>query len=105
MDGFLGTVEIDPDAETRAFFAARRKRIEEEDRSLLLIQDQPAVTRDGHAVDLGANLELPGEVERALSVGAGERRAVPHRVLLPRTGSSCPRRRSSTRPTATWSSA
>jgi len=70
VDGFLGTVETEPDAETRAFFAARRKRIEEEDRSLLVIQDQPAVTRDGHAVDLGANLELPGEAERALSVGA-----------------------------------
>ena len=70
VDGFLGTVETEPDAETRAFFAARRNRIEEEDRSLLLIQDQPAVTLDGHAVDLGANLELPGEAERALSVGA-----------------------------------
>jgi phosphotransferase system enzyme I (PtsI) len=70
VDGFLGTVETEPDAETRAFFAARRNRIEEEDRSLLLIQDQPAVTRDGRVVDLGANLELPGEVERALSVGA-----------------------------------
>jgi len=70
VDGFLGTVEIDPDAETTAFFAARRRRIEDEDRSLLLIQDQPAVTLDGHALDLGANLELPGDVERALSVGA-----------------------------------
>ena len=70
VDGFLGTLEIDPDAETTAFFAARRKRIEDEDRSLLLIQDQPAVTRDGHTIDLGANLELPEDVERALSVGA-----------------------------------
>jgi phosphotransferase system enzyme I (PtsI) len=70
VDGFLGTVEIDPDAETTAFFAARRRRVEDEDRSLLLIQDQPAVTLDGHTLDLGANLELPGDVERALSVGA-----------------------------------
>jgi phosphotransferase system enzyme I (PtsI) len=70
VDGFLGTVEIDPDAETTAFFAARRRRIEEEDRSLLLIQDQPAATLDGHVIDLGANLELPSEAERALSVGA-----------------------------------
>ena len=70
VDGFLGTVEIDPDAQTTAFFAARRRRIEEEDRSLLEIQSEPAVTPDGHRVELGANLELPGEVERALSVGA-----------------------------------
>ncbi len=70
VDGFLGTVELDPDAETAAFFAARRQRIEEEDRSLLLLQDQPAVTLDGHAVDLGANLELPNEADRARSVGA-----------------------------------
>jgi phosphotransferase system enzyme I (PtsI) len=103
VDGFLGTVELDPDPETTAFFAARRTRIEEEDRSLLLIQDQPAVTLDGHALDLGANLELPGDVERALSVGAAS-------VGLFRTefstwtGSSCRRRRSSTRPIASsWS--
>jgi len=70
VDGFLGTVETDPNAETRAFFGARRRRIEEEDRSLLVIQDQPAVTLDGHRVELAANLELPNEVERALSVGA-----------------------------------
>jgi phosphotransferase system enzyme I (PtsI) len=70
VDGFLGTVEVEPDAETTAFFAARRRRIEDEDRSLLLLQDQPAVTRDGHPIELGANLELPDEVERALSVGA-----------------------------------
>jgi phosphotransferase system enzyme I (PtsI) len=70
VDGFMGTVEIDPDAETTAFFAARRRRIEEEDRSLLLIHDQLAITLDGHHVELGANLELPNEVERALSVGA-----------------------------------
>ncbi len=70
VDGFLGTVEIDPDAETTAFIAARRRRIEEEDRSLVQIHDQPAVTQDGHKVELGANLELPSEVERALSVGA-----------------------------------
>jgi phosphotransferase system enzyme I (PtsI) len=70
VDGFIGTLEIDPDAETTAFFAARRKRIEDEDRSLLLIQDQPTVTRDGRVIDLGANLELPDDVERARSVGA-----------------------------------
>jgi len=70
VDGFLGTVEVDPDAETTAFFAARRHRVEEEDRSLLVIHDKPAVTLDGHTIELAANLELPSEVERALSVGA-----------------------------------
>ncbi len=70
VDGFLGTVELDPDEETVTFFAARRRRIEEEDRSLLTIQAEPAVTLDGHRMELGANIELPGEVDRALSVGA-----------------------------------
>lgn len=70
VDGFLGTVELDPDAATEAFFAARRMRIEEEDRSLLEIQGQPAVTLDGRRVELGANIELPTEVDRVLSVGA-----------------------------------
>ncbi|HET7226137.1 MAG TPA: phosphoenolpyruvate--protein phosphotransferase [Candidatus Eisenbacteria bacterium] len=70
VDGFVGTVELDPDEDTRTFFAARRVRIEEESRELLTIQSEPAVTKDGRRVDLGANIELPGEVERALSVGA-----------------------------------
>lgn len=70
VDGFLGTVELDPDEATREFFSARRRRIEEEDRSLLEIQSQPAVTLDGRRIELGANIELPTEVDRALSVGA-----------------------------------
>jgi phosphotransferase system enzyme I (PtsI) len=70
VDGFLGTVEIDPDSATTDFFAVRRRRIEEEDRSLLEIQSQPAVTPDGRRIELGANIELPTEVDRVLSVGA-----------------------------------
>jgi phosphoenolpyruvate-protein phosphotransferase (PTS system enzyme I) len=70
VDGFVGTLELDPDARTTEFFAARRRRIEEEDRSLLDIQSQPAVTLDGKRIELGANIELPTEVDRVLSVGA-----------------------------------
>src|SRR5204863_6973627 len=34
------------------------------------LRDQPAVTRDGHRVDLGANIELPNDVDEVLAVGA-----------------------------------
>ena len=83
VDGFLGTVELDPDAETTAFFAARRRRIEEEDRSLLSIQDQPAVTRDGARPRPGREPRAAGRRRARAQRGGRERRAVPHRVLLP----------------------
>ena len=50
----------------------------------------------GAAIELGANIELPSEVEQVLAVGRRRHRALPHRVLLPRPRSSCRPRRSST---------
>ena len=70
VDGFIGTVELDPDVDTQAFFAARRRRFEEESRELLMLHDEPAVTLDDRHIELAANIELPDEAERALSVGA-----------------------------------
>ena len=70
VDGFAGEFELDPDAERKAFYAARRAEFEAEERTLLAIHDQPAVTLDGRRIELGANIELPGEVEQVLATGA-----------------------------------
>lgn len=37
---------------------------------LATLKDEPAVTRDGHAVALSANIEMPGDVEAAWARGA-----------------------------------
>jgi phosphotransferase system enzyme I (PtsI) len=70
VDGSDGRVIVDPTAATLA--AYRRKR-----RSWLSAQDRlkglaslPSVTRDGHAVVLQANLELPRDLDGALAAGA-----------------------------------
>ena len=70
IDGFAGTVTVGPARETVA--AARRQRtaLRRERRALAKLRDLPAVTRDGVAVSLHANLELPGEIGGALDCGA-----------------------------------
>lgn len=70
VDGFIGSVELDPDTETQAWIASRRARIDAESRELLTIQSERAVTKDGHTIELAANIELPEEADRALSAGA-----------------------------------
>ncbi len=70
VDGFAGEFELNPDATRQGVFAARREEREAEERALLGIHDEPAVTLDGHRVELGANIELPGEAEQVLATGA-----------------------------------
>ena len=70
VDGFAGEFELNPDADRLAFYGARRDALVEEERALHAIHDQPAVTLDGRRIELGANLELPGDVDQVLAVGA-----------------------------------
>jgi phosphoenolpyruvate-protein phosphotransferase (PTS system enzyme I) len=63
-------VEVNPDAVTIEHFRARRAQMDEESQALGEIHDDPCVTLDGHRVELGANIELPAEVEHVLSAGA-----------------------------------
>ncbi len=70
VDGFRGIVEIDPDAATLDQYHARRERLEHDQIELRGLQQQPAVTLDGHRVDLGANIELPAEVDQVMEAGA-----------------------------------
>jgi phosphotransferase system enzyme I (PtsI) len=70
VDGFRGQVELDPDAETLARHRARRARLEEDLDALRELRDLPAATADGRRIELGANIELPSEVEQVLAAGA-----------------------------------
>jgi phosphotransferase system enzyme I (PtsI) len=70
VDGYVGHFEIRPDAETEAHYRARRARLEEETTRLEVLRGEPAVTPDGRRLELGANMELPMEVENVLASGA-----------------------------------
>ncbi|OGF08771.1 MAG: phosphoenolpyruvate--protein phosphotransferase [Candidatus Eisenbacteria bacterium RBG_16_71_46] len=70
VDGYAGQVEVNPDEETAGRYRQRQAMLESEARALVQLKDEPAVTLDGRTVELGANIELPGEEEQALEAGA-----------------------------------
>ena len=70
VDGSAGRVVVNPTPELRAEYERRQEENRREQRMLGRLKRVPAVTRDGEAVTLLANLELPRELEPALAAGA-----------------------------------
>lgn len=70
VDGTRGRVVVSPDAETIERASKRAERRLVQVRGLLETRDAPATTRCGAAVQLSANIELPGEAEIAVDLGA-----------------------------------
>lgn len=70
VDGETGTVLADADPLTLAFFRDRLRAAEVRRIRLRGLVGRPSVTRDGTAVSLLANLELPEDVELAKANGA-----------------------------------
>ncbi|GAB4314507.1 MAG: phosphoenolpyruvate--protein phosphotransferase [Candidatus Zixiibacteriota bacterium] len=71
VDGYEGTVVLEPDQGTVKFIERKKKRA----RSMWpkrfdSLREMPAVTTDNHRVQLLANIDLGGEVERVLKAGA-----------------------------------
>ena len=70
IDGYLGVLEMDPPDSALAYYRVRMERARVRTESMRSLEHEPAVTRDGHRLELGANLELPGEAEAAAASGA-----------------------------------
>ena len=70
VDGITGTVILNPNAESIDMYREVQARHRELDRELLTLRDYPAVTLDGHTIELSANIEVPDEADDALSHGA-----------------------------------
>ena len=70
VDGSAGRVVVRPKPATLADFERRRGEFARAERLLGGLRRLPAVTRDGTAVTLLANLELPREAEAAVAGGA-----------------------------------
>ncbi len=70
VDGFSGAVWPRPSTRRAARFRRRARALEEHGRELGALKDLPAITPDGHAVELSANLEIPEEINHVLESGA-----------------------------------
>ena len=70
IDGSEGVVIIDPAPRTLARYRKKRADLLRMRRNLSRLAKVPAVTRDGVAVSLQANLELPSEIDGVLAAGA-----------------------------------
>lgn len=70
VDGFEGVVEINPDEARRGEFDARAERQVRRSRALAGLSAEACETRDGRVIELGANLELPDDVDAAVQAGA-----------------------------------
>jgi phosphotransferase system enzyme I (PtsI) len=70
IDGYAGTVIINPDKATSDEYIERQKQIRLLEREVLKYAALPAETRDGYRVRLGANIELEEELPVAIAHGA-----------------------------------
>ncbi|HXU82166.1 MAG TPA: phosphoenolpyruvate--protein phosphotransferase, partial [Polyangia bacterium] len=70
LDGRTGRVIVEPSPEDTAGYRQRDFAIREWEQELVLLAHMPAVTRDGVAVALRSNIDLPGEAANARTHGA-----------------------------------
>lgn len=70
IDGFTGVVILNPDQETFRDYLRRKQHYEYVERELLKLKDLPAVTLDGFAMILKANVEIVEEVPSVRRHGA-----------------------------------
>jgi phosphotransferase system enzyme I (PtsI) len=66
LDAFEGKIVFDPNPAEISEYRSRRREYLEQQSTLLQMRTLPTVTRDGHAIQLLANIDLPAEMEQAL---------------------------------------
>ncbi len=70
VDGTTGRIVVNPSKETLQFYRVRRRRLARERQRLERLRTLPSVTQDNARIALHANLELPREVNLAVTSGA-----------------------------------
>jgi phosphotransferase system enzyme I (PtsI) len=70
IDGYGGTVIINPDEAISEEYIEKRKQIRLLEREVLKYAALPAETRDGYRIKMGANIELVDELPPAIRHGA-----------------------------------
>lgn len=70
LDGSRGTLVLDPTAQEIADALSREARRQEQETERARVEGEPAVTTDGVSITLRANVDLPEELQEAVSHGA-----------------------------------
>jgi phosphotransferase system enzyme I (PtsI) len=70
LDGTNHVVIVNPDKSVLAEYRLRQTGLGLERAKLRRLKTKPAMTLDGHAIELMANIELPGDLSQALDNGA-----------------------------------
>ena len=70
IDGVHGVLIVDPDPLVLEEYQKRQRELESQRQKLKRIRSTPTTTRDGTAVDLHANIELPQDIEQVRESGA-----------------------------------
>jgi phosphotransferase system enzyme I (PtsI) len=70
IDGDLGQIVVNPAPSSVLRFQRRQSAHRREEKALKRLRGQPAITRDGVAISLSANVELPIEMDNVVQAGA-----------------------------------
>lgn len=70
VDGNTGTVILEPDTATLKAYLEKMKEWQHREMELLSLNELPAETRDGKAIQLMGNIEIPEETESVIAHGA-----------------------------------
>ena len=70
VDGFHGYIIPNPTEDQINFFTEKQKKLQEIQKGLEELRDQPAVTLDGKEIKLEANVDVTGEIDVVLTSNA-----------------------------------
>jgi multiphosphoryl transfer protein len=70
LDGEEGVLCVDPSADLAREYARRRDGLLQAERAARAAAAEPAVTRDGHRIEVVANIGSPNDVPKAVAAGA-----------------------------------
>ncbi len=70
IDGHKGVLIVNPSKATLKRYAEEQTKLEIFEEKLAGLRNLPAETKDGHRVELSANIEMPEEVDSVLAHGA-----------------------------------
>lgn len=71
IDSFSGTVYIDPDEDTTKKFLKKKKQNDRRRELLRHLKGKENITKDGHKIDIFANINNPNELDEALENDPG----------------------------------
>ena len=70
VDGYTGTLYIDPDEEVKKEYEIRRQADKEEREELLKLRREPDITKDGREIEIYANIGNMDDLNSVLYYGA-----------------------------------